>query len=180
MLRDNSQTGHVEDICDIESLTASIVGNVPDFNCTLSITCNEGIHIAWTVNTNKWRVMSIKPHDILLTVRVPNKDLEVETTAHKNLVPLRICNLSNSLSMALKDLCWFLGKIIVEIVSLTELTFAANLLQALLAMSCTSFFLIGCECRLCVLCACLIFVIIMVNDLIRGSSEIPEPDKFVV
>lgn len=101
MLGDNSQASHVQDICDIECLTASVVGNVPDFNCALSVACDEGIHIAWTVNSNKWRVMSIKPHDVLLAVWIPNKDLEIETATHKNLVPLRVCDLSDSFSMAL-------------------------------------------------------------------------------
>ncbi len=70
--------------------------------------------------------MTIKSHDVLLAVGIPNKDLEVETATHQNLVSLRVCYLSNSFCMALKDLRWFLGIIIVQVIPLTELTFATN------------------------------------------------------
>ncbi len=113
MLRDNSQTCHIQDIGNIKGLTAGVIIDIPDFDHTFSVACNKCVHVAGTVYSNQRRVMTIQSHNVLFAVWIPYEYLKVKPAGHEYFVSLAVRNLSYSLRMSIKYLCGFLCKIIV-------------------------------------------------------------------
>jgi hypothetical protein len=74
MLRDCPHTRYMKDIWHIESLSASIVVNVPYFYHALSVASYERIQIRGAVNTHQRRLVAIQSNDVVLTVGIPDKD----------------------------------------------------------------------------------------------------------
>jgi len=56
------------------------------------------------VNSNERRVMPLKSNNSCLNVRVPHKDLKIETNTHDDLVFFRVRDLSDSLCVPFQNL----------------------------------------------------------------------------
>ena len=91
-------------ICDIESLNAAVIEDVPDLDHALGVSSYETVETRKAIDTDKRMLVTVESHDRFNQVRVPDEDIEVETARDKNLVLITVSHLSDSTFMTYKCL----------------------------------------------------------------------------
>ena len=106
VLWNGSYTSDLWDILNTKCLDAAVIENTPHFYHTFCISSYEAVQLWNHVNTNKRVFMTIQFHYFLIHVRIPNKNLKVETATDNYFMFFAISKLSNSLIMTLQNFNW--------------------------------------------------------------------------
>lgn len=96
----------------LKSLNARIVLDVPDFNNTFCICCNELAECRQAVDAHKRVLMLVQLDYKLLEVGIPDVYSEVETHTDNNFVDLAIGKLSDSSGVPTQNFAGLFGEIV--------------------------------------------------------------------